>query len=624
MIEGDWSSDVCSSDLFDNHDDRIEHVFHSRPSQFRKKDYLQDEFVRCFPLQFPFGVAGFPKETAMEEFHRKTKRHWKRPTENEILKCFLKRRKPEFHKPEFNLMVNNLLMRHQVFANSRLQCNLKSSDCTFMSEKYGEMTSASLSNAVNKARADIRSNGNPTNADKFLSSISAVCRSLPYSNEASKFARNDYYSFLIRFGLPALFVTINPDDQRSFWITVALKIPSPNSNLDEPNVDDVDESDLIILQKKRIQSRTTFPGLAAEEYKAIVETFVSELLGWDNKSSKATHQGIFGWTEAWTCATEEQGRKTLHGHFLVWIKGWNELLHKAMNRKLPAKKAKDVQRQVKEFVEHCSSATIFHHFDQGEVFEDTSPFMHEDCKSTRNQRNIKVAAVSQDQLAEMRRCDLCKKHDGHIATCLACGSKLKINQMIQNCLNGCENSNKLKFDRSKRRLEATVFEMQKDFEWFEGPPRKRARRLFLSNVYSNIHNIRHSDRCFKKSPICYAKLPASENKATILTYAQNATIWADWNGSQHEKTIFETTLKRGIADAYTNVHNPILSMTFLCNNNILAAMTGAAVLYVTGYNFKSTQKEEQMAFEKMARVLIDRIKNQEVSRIFDRNNVLCN
>ena len=166
--------------------------------------------------------------------------------------------------------------------------------------------------------------------------------------------------------------------------------------------------------------------------------------------------------------------------------------------------------------------------------------------------------------------------------------------------------------------------MQKDFEWFEGPPRKRARRLFLSNVYSNIHNIRHSDRCFKKSPICYAKLPASENKATILTYAQNATIWADWNGSQHEKTIFETTLKRGIADAYTNVHNPILSMTFLCNNNILAAMTGAAVLYVTGYNFKSTQKEEQMAFEKMARVLIDRIKNQEVSRIFDRNNVLCN
>ena len=35
---------------------------------------------------------------------------------------------------------------------------------------------------------------------------------------------------------------------------------------------------------------------------------------------------MFGDVEGYTYATEEQGRKTLHAHFLIWLKNWNSVL----------------------------------------------------------------------------------------------------------------------------------------------------------------------------------------------------------------------------------------------------------------------------------------------------------
>ena len=37
-------------------------------------------------------------------------------------------------------------------------------------------------------------------------------------------------------------------------------------------------------------------------------------------------KGLFGNVVAWTMACEEQGRKTLHSHFLLWIENWSNLL----------------------------------------------------------------------------------------------------------------------------------------------------------------------------------------------------------------------------------------------------------------------------------------------------------
>ena len=57
----------------------------------------------------------------------------------------------------------------------------------------------------------------------------------------------------------------------------------------------------------------------------IMEIFVEVLVAWDPVAQKSKKgKGILGPVEAWARTDEEQGRKTLHAHFLFWITGMNK------------------------------------------------------------------------------------------------------------------------------------------------------------------------------------------------------------------------------------------------------------------------------------------------------------
>ena len=43
------------------------------------------------------------------------------------------------------------------------------------------------------------------------------------------------------------------------------------------------------------------------------------------------NEGLFGDLSAWCYATEEQGYKTLHAHFLLWVNNWSVMLEKLRN-----------------------------------------------------------------------------------------------------------------------------------------------------------------------------------------------------------------------------------------------------------------------------------------------------
>jgi hypothetical protein len=68
--------------------------------------------------------------------------------------------------------------------------------------------------------------------------------------------------------------------------------------------------------------------------------------------------------------------------------------------------------------------------------------------------------------------------------------------------------------------------------------------------------------------------------------------------------------KRLIEDAFTNVHNPVITKLLMCNNNVQVGMNGRSVLYSTGYQVKAQQKEERHAFEKVSNVLCKVIRKQ--------------
>ena len=592
---------------------RTEHIFFTRPTKDRKQDYLQDEFIMSLPLQFPFGFGGLNKQNCLASFTKKSK---KRLDYKETLQMFLRHRRKEFHSADFNLFVNDRIMKQVIFANARLQCNLKFADAKSMGEKYGSLTSDTLKTAIEQARsASSAYQGYNSTGNAFLRSVNAACNNLPHTNEASSDAKQKYFANIVRFGLPALFITISPDDQRSLWISVYAAKNTEKFWSTEPTTSEYSDENLIGQFKQRCRNRLELPGLCAESYMAIVECFIKYVLQWDIEKNVNTGEGYFGFVEAFTKATEEQGRKSLHGHFLVWIKGWNCLLQRIMDPSSPS----PIQRQqdltlLKKYVSHCSSSSIFDEFKPGRCFAEHSAFYHKDCRSTRKHTvsRYTVTPVSERQLAEMRHKCFCHLHHGHIADCQKCNRKMTIHEVVTNALNHIDTivDNKYKYPDDAKRLDRLVYEMEKDFDWFIGPPKKMARRIFAANALSNIHYTLHSTRCFKSSPSCYASLPRNPSEISIVAFSEELSKWPNWHGFPHQKRIFEVRLARNTEDVYTNTHNPDLSAMFLCNNNVAAAMTGASVMYCTAYNTKKTQKEEKQAYEDLAKTLLQVIEKQ--------------
>jgi len=60
------------------------------------------------------------------------------------------------------------------------------------------------------------------------------------------------------------------------------------------------------------------PGLCAIDFRNVLKLVVHYALGW-NSETKTTEYGPFGRIQAFYGAVEEQARKALHAHFIVWF-----------------------------------------------------------------------------------------------------------------------------------------------------------------------------------------------------------------------------------------------------------------------------------------------------------------
>jgi hypothetical protein len=163
-------------------------------------------------------------------------------------------------------------------------------------------------------------NGRPPN--QLIHTVSAACKSIPYSDEAAKEARAKLFSMWYTFGPPAVFFTISPGDECSFRIKLYLNLkmdmlPQPTS----------DESDLIADFHFRSKLRIDNPGACAREYNSIMQIIMEALIGWDFKEKKQTSLGIFGKILGFSDTSEEQGRKTLHSHVLLFIALFDRLVY---------------------------------------------------------------------------------------------------------------------------------------------------------------------------------------------------------------------------------------------------------------------------------------------------------
>ena len=76
-----------------------------------------------------------------------------------------------------------------------------------------------------------------------------------------------------------------------------------------------------VLQK---DARISYPGACSLEFQSIMQILTECLLRWDTKTQTAKGKGILGIVIAFVGADEEQGRKTLHRHWQIWVKEINQ------------------------------------------------------------------------------------------------------------------------------------------------------------------------------------------------------------------------------------------------------------------------------------------------------------
>jgi hypothetical protein len=214
----------------------------------------------------------------------------------------------------------------------------------------------------------------------------------------------------------------------------------------------------------------------------------------------------------------------------------------------------------------------------------------------------------------MRHKHECQKFKGQIASCVKCLKYFSINGIIENAMNkhigNCDYAFQFPEAPRCKPLDRMAYEMGKDFSWMNRPIMEQSIRYFVGNAITNVHLTMHSQRCFKKNIECYANLPDGISESDILVYNFENDVWSNWFGEKERRFMLRFQPKRNVEDVFMNIHNPTINKLLMCNNNVQLGMNGRSILYSTGYQVKSQQKEERYAFEKVSEVLCKVIRKQ--------------
>lgn len=560
----------------------------SRPTQNRLKDYEGDALLKAFPLQFPFGY-GIPPPTAKQ----------KSPNNGMSKLAYLQHMQmlstPAMHRGDFVLVMHNMYERQRAVSLAYLRCKHKVGD-TAIASHFADMTLSQLQASINRRQSDMPVH-DPVSR-QFLQSVDATCKSLGHTNEAAKRARLSMFANIVRFGPGSLFLTVTPDDGNCFRI----QIYANHQIYEPPNVDD--PSDAITADfDMSIHVREQYPGLCAFDFNQITELLIEHILGWDAEThaSKADG-GMFGRLNTYTCAVEEQGRKTLHGHWILWVQEWSDLMKRLHSSNMNTRDS--AVRDLTKYIDSIMSTKLF-----GGLNARTLPTAHEHVCNTDDE-------VSRDKPMDCTNQDLRNlryKHGdtsfggGSIAQCESCKKSFTSKEMYENMLNEwfggeaqLEKKLKLAVKRYSGGLDAVA------------QPNERVRRDFVIQALQNLHNSTHTTSCWKKGDECRMKLPEPPCECTTVHFDDDDPMrWYTWNGVMEQQSALQVECRRHVYDVFMNRFQPFLSNVLGCNTNVQCGIDGGHIMYVTYYASKGTQTEDKLAYCKVAKTLYKRLRKQQ-------------
>ena len=409
-------------------------------------DMQDNALVQACLLQFPYENSG-PYDFCLDSNNNLTKNF----DIQEYIKHLSLISQPHFHHNLFVLILYNLQIKHTMIRTTFWKVRNKIDAATIATS----LTLEDISNAIaRKSKKQKRNNKHNSNGSKFISCIDAIAGRIPHTNEAAKSARKTAESMQHHFGCPSYFLTVTPDDDNSYILQVLSgKIVDTNEPLQTLSDDELYKRGIL-----RTKLRLKYTGLCALHFEVILQIIIEDILGWDTKNqeyNKARVHTLFGKIDGYAISIEEQGRKTLHAHILVWVSDHNTKnnnLH-SENKAIKKRAEKDL---INQFDSVASCKLIGSCYDTDKMLNEY--FVHKNC----NQKCMQF--VDNENLRLLRYKCSDKKNDPLIF-CMDCNANFSAENLVETHLINRLKVNKLSAfpDYDVRRLKSYAVEYQKSF-----------------------------------------------------------------------------------------------------------------------------------------------------------------
>ena len=573
--------------------------------------YLED----VFPIQFPFGLGG-----PHPDHKRKVP-----VSEEACLRHYMRLSLSQFMKPDFILVCYHLYVRAASYTTGLIKCKSDYKGRS-LAEKISELSIADVERAANDM-SDQQSNNEPisTNdcASSFLKSVTTSCKVVGHTTEAAKDARRKAYAMSDRIGPHSVMFTLTPCDECTFRVRMYAN-EGKEVNLEMPNCD---EASCVADFDLRAKARTNFPGACSLFYQSAIQA-VYELLGWDPVKNCSNGRGIFGKCIAILRADEEQGRKTLHAHMLVWLEDFAGLCDLLFDD--DEEKRENSREAIREFVDmHFQSDYSYddslevicqkccHHGTIRELFSEADLQILRDCRNKH---------LSEEIQGKILKCNQCSQNGQEETTI----STVELNDMVieayrrvyglpvnrNDQISPTDNSDCFPFSKYRRDLLTYRMPVDKDdlspnSETFHF---NQHMRHHVANRRMNEHHFNHCRSCFKYSNECRARFPemSSPESQLVIDDADDckSTIWRRLHEEDKDVYPFYVKSKRNVGSQYLNTCNDKIFRILACNNNIQMG-SSRCLFYVVHYATKSTQKDDKgIDFERIGEQVIRRIRKE--------------
>jgi hypothetical protein len=268
---------------------------------------------------------------------------------------------------------------------------------------------------------------------------------------------------------------------------------------------------------------------------------IEHVLGWDRKNQVSYKGGgAFGVLDAWNTAIEEQGRKTLHSHWILYVKEWSTLLQGLYsNDTLERSRA---AAKLSTYVESVFSTKLFgldKNITKMAYKHDCSvlqPPMPKIC-SDQDLRNLRFKHGESNFKGE------------NFLICGECEKVFSSKELVDNVITDWFGNT----DVLKCRLRLAVKRQS-------GPTKKGIQFAkeaimaeFMTNALTNLHASSHVATCFKKSSECRSKVPQQPCLCNRVHFYDDQPIeWWTWMGEKEERAPFIIESERHLFDVFTD------------------------------------------------------------------------